>query len=358
MPNYPGKRKGTRRIVIWAKLEGAPRSKPHEWVIEGKKTDGDAFEAAKRIELNRSRRAEFRVAPSFSSFASEYYIPYAQKHLKAGTWKRRQYQLATLEGYFGDLKMPEIALADVERFKDARLRAVRTVKPISINGELSVLRTVFDYAERLGIAVPKLKWKSLPVIGKGRVLVWTRDEVEALFHAARNVVPEIVPVLVFLLNTGCRKGEAIACEWSWIDFERDMIRIPANEFWSPKSGKPREVPMGDAVRAALAGPRKHPRWVFPNAWGRRFQDFPHAAFWVARDAAKLRGGPHTTRHTFASHFLAAVPDLQLLAEVMGQSLTKVTELYVHLLPGHLERARNVVNLSPTLTLEKRSKKAT
>lgn len=35
MPNYPGRRKGTRRIVIWS--EG----KPLEWVFEGKLLGGE-----------------------------------------------------------------------------------------------------------------------------------------------------------------------------------------------------------------------------------------------------------------------------------------------------------------------------
>jgi integrase len=64
-------------------------------------------------------------------------------------------------------------------------------------------------------------------------------------------------------------------------------------------------------------------------------------------ANNLRGGPHTCRHTYASHFLQAVPDLHQLAGILGHSQTRVTELYTHLLPGHLDRARNAVNLSAT-----------
>ncbi len=54
------------------------------------------------------------------------------------------------------------------------------------------------------------------------------------------------------------------------------------------------------------------------------------------------------RHTFASHFLQKVPDLFLLAQVLGHSHQRLTELYAHLLPDHLARARNAVNLGPTL----------
>jgi site-specific recombinase XerD len=106
--------------------------------------------------------------------------------------------------------------------------------------------------------------------------------------------------------------------------------------------------MSDACRAVLSGSKASERWVFPKASGERYVEFPKDAFWAARDRAKLTGGPHTVRHTFASHFLQKVPDLFLLAQVLGHSHQRVTELYAHLLPDHLARARNAVNLGPTL----------
>jgi hypothetical protein len=58
----------------------------------------------------------------------------------------------------------------------------------------------------------------------------------------------------------------------------------------------------------------------------------------------VTGGPHTLRHTFASHFLAKVPDLGLLAEILGHSEESVTRLYQHMLPERLARAPNVVSI--------------
>lgn len=44
------------------------------------------------------------------------------------------------------------------------------------------------------------------------------------------------------------------------------------------------------------------------------------------------------------HFLAKVPDLGLLAEILGHSEESVTRLYQHMLPERLARARNVVSI--------------
>jgi integrase len=84
--------------------------------------------------------------------------------------------------------------------------------------------------------------------------------------------------------------------------------------------------------------------VFPCSTGERWKSWPKNQFDRARGKAKLEGGPHTLRHTFASHFLARQPDLGLLAEILGHSEEAVTRLYQHMLPERLARARNVVSI--------------
>ncbi len=54
--------------------------------------------------------------------------------------------------------------------------------------------------------------------------------------------------------------------------------------------------------------------------------WPQRAFDRARRAAGLKGGPHTLRHTCATHFLKHNPDLYLLGRVLGHSHGRVTEL--------------------------------
>jgi integrase len=340
MPNYKGRRKGTRRIVIWA------QGKSHEWIVEGTKADGDAFEARKRVELEAGTLST-RSAPAFLDFCSLQYRPHAEANLKASTWKNvRIYQVTTLAEFFGAMKLTEIDDNAIELYKAERRQKV---KPSSVNNELRVLKTILAYARKLGYPCASPAVSKMKVRGDGRVRVWTMTQLEDLFTRARDVSPGLLRLLVFLLNTGCRKGEALACEWDWIDFDAAMIRIPSNEFWQPKNGKPREVPMSDACRSVLTGVREHARWVFPSTLGERYSVFPKGLFNEARQKAHLTGGVHTLRHTFASNFLQQVPDLFLLAQVLGHSHTRVTELYAHLLPGHLDRARNAVNIGPALS---------
>lgn len=338
MPNYKGKRPGTRRIVLWHK------GRPREWVVTGSKRDGDQFEARKRIELRvEAGPAERRVAVTFFALCEEYAV-HAERHLKASTWRVRTFQIDSLTTHLGAVRVTELGPGNVEAFKAARLKD--KVLASSINNELRVLQTVLKWGREMGHEVPAFTWKRLPERGKPRARAFSAPELARLFASCREKAPTLLPILVFLVNTGCRKGEAIAAEWDWMDVPVRMIRIPSNAHWQPKNGLPREVPMSDAVAAILAGPKKDRRWVFPSYFKGPLAEFPKDLWRRVTKHARLTGGPHQLRHTFASHFLQQVPDLFLLGQVLGHSHHRVTELYAHLLPGHLERARNAVNLAP------------
>lgn len=340
MPNYKGKRPGTRRVVLWNK--GHPR----EWVIEGSKRDGDDFEAKERLKLRAALPATARrVAPTFSELCREYGV-HAEAHLKKSTWRVRRFQLASLVEFLGDKRLPELSPGLLDLYKTDRLGL--KVRSSSVNNELRVLRAVLNWARKLGHEVPAFKVEMLKVRGKPRVRAFTAGELSRLWTSCRKESPTLLPILVFLVNTGCRKGEAIAAEWSWMDFDQLMIRIPSNEHWQPKNGLPREVPMGDAVRAVLSGPKEDPRWVFPSFFGGALAEFPKDLWLRASRAAGLTGGVHQLRHTFASHFLASGQDMMTLSRILGHSHGRITELYAHLLPGQLDRARNAVNFTPEI----------
>ncbi len=335
MGNYPGKRKGTRRIVIWTS------GRPREWTIRGTKADGERFEAQKRIELGETQHGP-RGAVDFSTLCREYSI-HAQAHLKESTWKVRKYIIVTLEEHFGQLPVSQFTVPRVDGFKLTRMTEVGAV---AVNNELGILSAILTYGRSVGYPIPKLKWKQLPERGHGRVKVWSGHEIQRIFAACKVKAPRLLPMLVFMANTGVRKGEALAAEWSWADFKAELIRIPTNEYWQPKNDRPREVPMSETVKRLLRGRRRHDRWIFPNRWNKRFTIFPHLVWQKVLVKAGVKGNPHMFRHTFASVFLQKVPDMFLLAQILGHSTTRVTELYSHLLPGHLEKARGAVDISP------------
>jgi integrase len=337
MPVYPGRRKGTHRVTVWA------GEKQHEEIVEGSRADALEHEARMRIALGVRTRLKQRTAPVFSVFSVEDYAPHARAHLGGDTWHRsRRYFVKRLRGHFGPYRLDEITGVVVDGFVRARLAA--KLKPSSINTELRVLVTMLRFARiDMGYPMPELRVRYLKPPQR-RVRAWTPAEVERLFASAAKRDRELVPLLAFLLNTGCRKGEAMAALWDWIDWPRRSLRIDCYEGWAPKSRRPREVPLSAALEAVLRSMPMPSDWIFPNDDESRRVTFPDRRFTEVRDAAGLKGGPHTCRHTFASMFLAAGGSLFELSALLGHTASRTTELYAHLLPGHLERARGRVNL--------------
>lgn len=79
---------------------------------------------------------------------------------------------------------------------------------------------------------------------------------------------------------------------------------------------------------------------------------PDKAVWHAcRESARRAGlskrlGPHTLRHTFATHLIESGTDLPTLQLLMGHQKLQDTTLYVHLSRRHLHAAVNPLERIP------------
>lgn len=330
-----------RRGRDWWRVVIYHHGKRKDFTVRGTKADAEALEASKLLEL-RSQTRHPDELPTFESFCRNEYKAGGQTGQCNATKTKQAYMMATLLSELGHLRLDEVSKnvsTYVQKRVDAKLSAV------TINNELRVLRRVLNYARNeLDLPIPPPKIRALRET-KHRVKVWTDDEVNRLLASCQRTAPALYPLVVFLLNTGCRKGEALALQWSHVDFERRFVQIYPSEAWAPKNRQPREVPMSDGVVQLLSGDRLSAKWVFPSpATCERYVSFPQRQFTRAQRKAGLKGGPHTLRHTYASRFLRAVPDIFLLSQILGHSHQRTTALYTHLLPEHLERARNAVNV--------------
>ena len=159
----------------------------------------------------------------------------------------------------------------------------------------------------MGYAATILRWgkKKFQLNKRDRYL--RGDELERL--GAAVVEAEHVGVnsfsleaLRFLLLSGCRKARHLNLEWSWIDFEHNLIALP-----DTKTG-PRQLHLGSAARLLLERlPRMHgSRYVFPSSRGsgpivglrKVWEDVRHRA---GLDDVRI----HDLRHSFASSAVSA-----------------------------------------------------
>lgn len=335
MPVYPGPSRDRWLVRIYH------RGKPLTWRVNGTKRDAEALEARLRLDLDVAGEQP-RTVPTFSAFCVATYRPHAELRLRASWWSKQSYILATLIERLGGTSLRDFDAAVLETYARQRLRD--KLRPVSVNNELRVLLRVLRFARddcEMSIRVPK--WEALDEGGHSRVTAWTHGELDRLLATTAEKHPAILPLVVCGANTGMRKGEILAVLWENVDLGRRQIRVWPSEEWRPKNGKPREVPISDALLPWFQCDRRS-RWAFPTRKGERYAYWPQRQFDECRTAAGLKGGPHQLRHTFATHFLEHTPDMFLLARILGHSDAAVTRLYAHLLPEHLATAQNVVSV--------------
>jgi site-specific recombinase XerD len=175
-------------------------------------------------------------------------------------------------------------------------------------------------------------------------VVLSPDEITRMIEAAPNLMHRTI--LMVLYATGIRRTEASLLKVSDIDSERMVIHILQG-----KGSRDRDVPMTQKLLETL---REYWRWkrpkvyLFPSTEGHRGEERPisdKTVWYACKEAAARAGirkriGPHTLRHSFATHLMEAGTDLRTIQLLMGHAHLEHTTLYLHLSHRHLHAAAN------------------
>ena len=200
-------------------------------------------------------------------------------------------------------------------------------RPSTVNRKVSALRAMLADAQLHGHLQDVPKMPQQLRAGGHRDRVISDQERDMLCNAFRQMgEPAAADLLVFLLETAARWGEAERLRCEHVDLVKGRVT-----FWATKNGKPRSVPLTrravDALlphHTALGGAR-----FWPYTY-RRFQwlwDAAKGATGLAGDSALTI---HTTRHTCASKLASrGIPLHQLMAFGGWTSLASV-QRYLHL----------------------------
>jgi integrase/recombinase XerD len=264
--------------------------------------------------------------------------------------QRRNYSPATTRGYilavkqlaeyFG--KSPEQLGAEEVRQFQLHLLNEKKLAPGTVEMRMSALRFLYKKTlKRRDLAYDDLifpkKPRKLPV-------VLSPEEVTRMIEAARNLMHRTI--LLVLYATGIRRTEASLLKVIDVDSERMVIHVRQG-----KGSRDRDVPMTPKLLEAL---RDYWRWkrpkvyLFPSTSGHRGVDGPisdKTVWYACKEAAARAGitkkiGPHTLRHSFATHLMEAGTDLRTIQLLMGHAHLEHTTVYLHLSHRHLHAAIN------------------
>lgn len=153
-------------------------------------------------------------------------------------------------------------------------------------------------------------------------------------------------LLEMLYATGCRASEVANLKLNDLQLSEGYCRCRG------KGDKERVVPLGrravEAVRAYLAEERKEiveatgrsTAWLFLTRRGlrlRRERIWEMVKVYAVRAGAPSSMGPHTLRHSFATHLLAGGADLRQVQEMLGHASIATTQIYTHVDHSRLKK---------------------
>ncbi len=275
--------------------------------------------------------------------AKEEFLKWADANKRPRTARTYRQCLEALAVSFAGTRLSAISAFDIERHKQARLRAgVR----VMVNREREVLRALYNRCREWGKYDgdnPVVKVKGVRE-SEGRLRFLDPEEEVKLLAAA--TAPGLRAIILAGLYAGLRiESEALTLTPADVDFRTGQLTVQSAY---AKSGKTRRVPMNTLVRAALAPLKAQATGttLFVSREGTPYRSI-RTAFETACRRAGLRDvTPHVLRHTFASRLVMAGVDLRTVQELGGWSSLELVQRYAHLSPGHKAEAVERIAVAP------------
>ena len=249
----------------------------------------------------------------------------------------RRFSLATQHSYIRDVgrfatflrRSPDTATADEVRRFQIEQRDAGVPAP-TMNSIVSALRFFFTHT----IDRPDLARKLIRVAHPRNLpVVLSRDEVTRLLNATTCLKHQAALSVAY--GAGLRVAEVAALKVSDIDSERMLLRVERG-----KGGRYRNAILPADLLTLLrewwkAGRQQgvmHAQgWLFPGQQATKPISTRHLHRIVveAAQAAEItkRVGPHTLRHSFATHLLEDGVDIRVIQALLGHSKLDTTALY-------------------------------
>lgn len=238
--------------------------------------------------------------------------------------------------YYKNLDIIKLNTTNIEKY----IKTLEDAAPATVSHNISSLKTFYNYEIKMGkIDSNPMDAIKPPKLGTHLPVYLTIDEIDNLLDievkdpfSSRNKA-----LLELMYATGLRISEVITLEFKNIDFEDCIVRVMG------KGNKERIVPINDIAIKYLNDYIENYRpllikkninnYIFLNNHGNMMTR--QGVFKIIKNYAEIKGinkniGPHTLRHTFATHLLENGADLRIIQELLGHSDISTTQIYTHL----------------------------
>ena len=273
-------------------------------------------------------------------------------HLKLNTWKSKEQMIVSkILPYFGEMKLNEIAPADILKWqsqllnhRDKRGKRCSDTYLRTVNNQLSSL---FNHAVRYyGLpANPVAKAGKIGASKGGEMQFWTKDKYERF---SREVMDKPLSYLAFkvLYWTGIREGELLALAPGNFDLRKGTLSITKSY---------QRIDREDVITGPKT-PKSNRVLAMPEFLTEEVADYPqlndvdpderifkvsksylyHEIERGSRAAGVKRIRVHDLRHSHVSLLIDMGYSPLAIAERMGHETTEITLHYAHLFPNRQE----------------------
>jgi len=323
MPLRLGRRPGSPYLWVSGTVRG-------QRLRESTGTDDPAlaeeYRSKREADLYRAAVHGARPQVAFAA-AAESYIVNSGPHSPATLARLRRLLIAI---------GPKAQVAEIDQQRidvvAAKLLRLTSGQATRLREVTTPIRAILTHAARRGWCdMPNFE---APAASPPRTEWLTPAEADAV---AQNAAPHLQPLVLFLIGTGARLGEALALEWPDVDLTHARARLR-----DTKNGADRNLELCPRVVAALSRLQHRIGHVFRTRAGRRYEprlEQGGGQIKTAWATALRRAGlskraitPHTCRHTWATWHAAIHRDPQLLRHEGGWSSLALVDRYAHLAP--------------------------
>lgn len=332
--------------------------------------------ALQEIEERKRMQAEEERKPTFNRYV-EIFMNEKAATFAPGTLENYRNVLRKASVVFGTMKMEDIDFLKVKQYIiDLQNNGTNDFngKPLAhktIIKHYIVLHALFENAvENEILQFSPMQNMKRPKPRKDEItkeaIVYTESEIQNIIECLNQEPLKWKALIMFAIDSGCRRGEIIGLKWEEIDFKTGKVNICRNAQYTsgkgtyistPKNGKSRVIYLNPPALKVLA------EWKRKQAFLHFAQGLPNNGFCFTQDNGEMmnpqaptsyltRFGkkynlpgihPHALRHTMATISIVNGADIVSISKKLGHSNTSITlDVYSHANEEAQQRANDVL----------------
>ena len=264
---------------------------------------------------------------------------------------QRRYSEHTIRAYKVDLNQlldhlgEEIRIVELTKYDLHEYISIisKSISSKSLSRKIATIKSLFKYLVNENIARVNIsKSIKIPKIDKKLPNHLTIDEMKVFFEKTLKVIDissRDLLVIDLLYSTGIRASECVSIFIDNIDLDKRTIRVEG------KGGKTRIVVFGDKTKQNILKYldskiiKNNENYLFPSKMKKKKLKNNYITTRTIYNIVKKyikfvsnneKLGPHSLRHSFATHLLQSGSDLMAIKDLLGHTSLGSTQIYTHL----------------------------